>query len=78
MAHYTEEDAKRVVELLKSQKYTDNQISNITGYPVKSFIAKIRRRETWKHLTENIDFLLGKPERKTTFNKKFNDHPEKE
>ena len=78
LAHYTEEDAKRVIELLKSQKYTDNQISNITGYPVKSFIAKIRRRETWKHLTENIDFPLGKPERKTTFNKKFNDHPKKE
>ena len=25
-----------------------------------------------------IDFPLGNPERKTTFNKKFNDHPEKE
>lgn len=77
LANYTEEDAKRVIELLKTNKYTDKQISVITGYPVRSFIAKIRRRETWKYLTENIESPLGKAERKS-FNKKFNDYPKKE
>lgn len=69
LANYTEKDAKRVIELLKSNKYTDKEISLITGYPVRSFIAKIRRKETWKYLTQNIDAPLGKAERKT-FNKK--------
>lgn len=67
-ANYTEQDAKRVIELLKSNKYTDKQISQITGYPVRSFIAKIRRKETWKYLTKDIETPLGKAERKT-FNK---------
>lgn len=39
---------------------------------VRSFIAKIRRRETWKYLTKDIHQPLGKAER-PTFNKKFND-----
>ena len=64
-SNYTEQDAKRVIELLKSNKYTDKEISLITGYPVRSFIAKIRRKETWKYLTENIDTPLGKAERKS-------------
>ena len=68
LSNYSEKDAKRVIELLKSNKYTDKQISQITGYPVRSFIAKIRRRETWKYLTKDITTPLGKAERKT-FNK---------
>lgn len=68
LSHYTEKDAKRVIELLKTNKYTDKQISQITGYPVRSFIAKIRRKETWKYLTKDINTPLGKAERKT-FNK---------
>ena len=68
LANYTEQDAKRVIELLKTNKYTDKQISQITGYPVRSFIAKIRRKETWKYLTKDIMTPLGKAERKT-FNK---------
>ena len=76
-SNYTEQDAKRVIELLKTNKYTDKQISQITGYPVRSFIAKIRRRETWKYLTKDIPYPLGLAERKT-FGKKFNDYPEKE
>ena len=67
-SRYTEQDAKRVIELLKTNNYTDKQISLITGYPVRSFIAKIRRRETWRHLTNDIKTPLGKGERKT-FNK---------
>lgn len=65
LSHYTEEDALRVIELLKTNKYTDKQISQITGYPIRSFIAKIRRKETWKYLTTSVDSPLGKGERKT-------------
>lgn len=64
-SHYTEKDAKLVIDLLKSNKYTDKEISKITGFPVRSFIAKIRRKETWTYLTKDIDTLLGKAERKT-------------
>jgi hypothetical protein len=77
LSNYTEADAKRVIELLKTNQYTDKQISYITGYPIRSFIAKIRRKETWKYLTKDINTPLGKAERKS-YNKKFNDYPEKE
>ena len=63
-AHYTEEDAKLVIELLCTNKFTDKEISEITGLPVKSFIAKIRRKETWKYLIKDIKQPLGKAERK--------------
>ena len=69
LSHYTEEDAKKVVELLKTNLYTDKQISEMTGLPVRSFISKIRRRETWKYLTEDFNGTLGKGERKS-FNQK--------
>lgn len=65
LSHYTEKDAKLVIDLLKSNKYTDKEISKITGFPVRSFIAKIRRKETWTYLTKDIDTPLGKAERKT-------------
>ena len=65
LAISTEKDAKLVIDLLKSNKYTDKEISKITGFPVRSFIAKIRRKETWTYLTKDIDTLLGKAERKT-------------
>lgn len=68
LAKYTEEDAKIVIKLLQTQEYTDKEISLLTGYPVRSFISKIRRRETWKYLTNDISTVLGKPER-STFNK---------
>lgn len=67
-SHYTEEDAKKVIELLKTNKYTDKEISSLTGFPVRSFIAKIRRKEIWKYLTKDILQPLGRAERKT-FNK---------
>lgn len=41
----------------------------MTGLPVRSFISKIRRRETWKYLTEDFNGTLGKGERKS-FNQK--------
>lgn len=64
-ANYIEENALKVIELLKTNKYTDKQISEITGLPVKSFIARIRRKETWRYLTKDIKQPLGKAERKT-------------
>lgn len=64
-AHYTEADALKVIELLKTNQYTDKEISQLTGFPVRSFIAKIRRKETWKYLTQDITQPLGKSERKT-------------
>lgn len=68
LANYTEKDALQVIELLKTNKYTDKEISDLTGLPVRTFIAKIRRKETWKYLTKDITTPLGKRERKT-FNK---------
>ena len=43
-SHYTEKDAKLVIDLLKSNKYTDKEISKITGFPVRSFIAKNKKK----------------------------------
>ena len=63
--HYSEQDAIKVINLLLTNQYTDKEISNITGFPVRSFIAKIRRKETWRYLTKNIKSPLGKAERKT-------------
>lgn len=64
LSKYTEEDAKKVIELLKTNEYTDKQISEMTGLPIRGFIAKIRRKETWKYLTKDINQPLGKYERK--------------
>ena len=49
----------------KLSRMTDKEISKITGFPVRNFIAKIRRKETWTYLTKDIDTPLGKAERKT-------------
>ena len=53
-----EATATEIVELLRTKKYSDREISDITGASVKGIISKIRRKETWKHLTEN-DGELG-------------------
>ena len=37
LSYYTEEDAKKVVELLKTNLYTDKQISEMTGFAGKKF-----------------------------------------
>lgn len=67
--HYTEAQAKQVVELLKTNNYTDKEIANLTQTDAKTFVARIRRKETWKSLTKDCIQPLGKAERKT-FNKK--------
>ena len=69
-SHYTEQDALKVLALLKTNEYTDKDIENITGLPARSFISRIRRGETWKYLTKDITTPLGKAQRPSTFNKK--------
>lgn len=70
LAHYSREQAEKVVELLKTNQFTDKEIGQITQTNPRSFVARIRRKETWKELTKDIDYPLGKSERKSTFNKK--------
>ena len=67
---YSEEQAKEVVRLLKTQKYTDKEIAEMTNTSPRNFVARIRRKETWKWLTEDYDGELGKAQRPSTFNKK--------
>ena len=68
--HYTEQDALKVIELLKTNLYTDKEIAEMTNTNAKTFVTRIRRKETWKYLTQNITTPLGKQERKTFNNKK--------
>lgn len=69
-SHYTKQQAIKVIHLLQTNLYTDKEIAKMTNTNAKTFVARIRRKETWKELTKNIDQVLGKPERKNTFNKK--------
>ena len=68
LCNHSEKQAKKVIELLKTNLYTDKQIAEITNTNARTFVAKIRRKETWKHLTKDITQTLGKPERKSTYN----------
>lgn len=70
LSHYTEEQAKQVFELLKTNQYTDKEIAKMTNTSARSFVSRIRRRETWKHLTKDYQGVLGKGERVSSFNKK--------
>lgn len=63
LASITEEQAMKVVELLSTNLYTDKEISCMTGLSIKGIISKIRRKETWKHLTINCG-TLGKTRNK--------------
>ena len=53
--HYSEEDALKVIELLKTNLYTDKEIAEMTNTNARSFVAKIRRKETCKYLTKDIN-----------------------
>lgn len=64
-AHNTEQDALKVISLLKTNQFTDKEIAQMTNTSAKTFVAKIRRKETWKYLTKDISQPLGKAERKT-------------
>lgn len=59
-SNHSEEEAKAVVELLKTNLYTDKQIQEKLGITTRGFVDKIRRRETWRYLTNNITQPLGK------------------
>lgn len=59
-AKYTEDDAKLVIDLLLTNQYTDREIHEMTNLPIRGFIEKIRRKETWKYLTKEIHRPLGK------------------
>lgn len=65
-ATHTETQALEVIDLLKTGLYTDKEIENMTGLSARNFISKIRRRETWKYLTNNIETPLGKTKGSTT------------
>lgn len=68
--HNSEAQAIKVVELLKTNLYTDKEIAEMTGTNARNFVSRIRRRETWKKLTNNYNKPLGKAEREKTFNKR--------
>lgn len=54
-AKLTEKQVLEVIELLLSKKYTYIQIAEKYGV-CKETIARIKRKESWKELTENVDF----------------------
>lgn len=58
----TEAEALKIVSLLR-EGLTDKVISEITGASVRGIIARIRRRETWKHLTHEGE-VLGKSQKR--------------
>lgn len=70
LAYNKESKAIEVLNLLKTNQYTDKQIAELTNTNARSFVARIRRRETWKYLTDGYEGVLGKAERESTFNKK--------
>ncbi len=65
--YHSKELALKVIELLKTNQYTDKEIAEMTGTNAHSFVSKIRRRETWKHLTKDYDGVLGKAKRGKNF-----------
>lgn len=52
---YSEETILKVIDMLKSKKYTGKQIDDVFGFP-SDYSNSIRRKERWAYLTENIDF----------------------
>lgn len=58
-AKHTEQDALQVIELLKTNQYRDAEIIKLTGFS-RSFIEKIRTRQTWTYLTKDIPDPFGK------------------
>ena len=57
LATISDEEARKIVELLRRQDMSDREISDITGFSVRGIISRIRRRETWKHLTQEGEVL---------------------
>ena len=51
----SEEQAKEIVELLKTNHYQCKEIAKIIGVNV-NIVNSIKKKESWKHLTTNLDF----------------------
>lgn len=54
-SHLTEIDVKEIINMLLTKQYTQKQIGEKFGI-CADCIGAIKRKENWKHLTENIDF----------------------
>lgn len=63
LASISEEKAIEVVELLRTRKYSDKDIELMTGCNSKTIVSRIRRKETWTHLTKE-DEVLGKSQKR--------------
>lgn len=63
LSKITEDTAKEIVRLLRTNNFTDREIYEKTGASIRGTISRIRRRETWKHLTNDKE-LLGKSQKR--------------
>lgn len=54
-AKITESEAKEIIKLLLSRKYTQSEIAEIVG-TTESTVQSIAIKDTWKHLTKDLDF----------------------
>lgn len=55
----TEKDALKIIDLLLSRLYTQFEIAEIVG-TTENVVHGIAIKDTWKHLTRNIDFSILK------------------
>lgn len=58
----TNKEAQKIVDLLR-EGFSDKEIHNETGISIRGVISRIRRRETWRHLTEDGE-KLGKSQKR--------------
>ena len=54
-AKLTNEQVLQIIKMLQSKKYTSAQIARIFKVS-EQVIGRIKRKETWKHLTKGINF----------------------
>ena len=54
-AKLTNEQVLQIIKMLQSKKYTSVQIARIFKVS-EQIIGRIKRKETWKHLTKDINF----------------------
>lgn len=53
--HLAEAEVKEIINMLLAKQYTQKQIGEKFGVSADC-IGAIKRKQNWKHLTENIDF----------------------
>lgn len=54
LSSISEYKAKMIVEMLETCEYTDKEIGLILKVDPKTIVSRIRRKETWKHLTKDL------------------------